>query len=474
MNLEKPTRINRITISGPSRRTQDAYFERQLESVLHQRLPLQLLDAELRKVYTNLISSGNFEVVNMKLEVDKDSGGPYNSHLHIFVKEKGMPFLKLESFVQSSGKAAGNDVGLAAQGALRNPFGYGESFQLSIGGSSQGTKDNVISARFPHTFIRDHILQVSGKTLESNTAYYTSFNQKSYSLFGDLFSKDLQRNLSAEISVRDEIPLKHDKVAHAYSASLPIMNMIAPSTKLSLKYNHSYDSRDSPLLPTKGVYAAGSIEVALPPGDAQFVRADVSFQDNILLKSFLSNPADGLVLSVAASCGLIHPLQASFHQLFNRIFRASDEVMPLEPPVNRIFATDRYQAGGPMNLRGLSIYGIGPRANAAAAGGYEAGDSIGGLVKSNVSAGVSCPLRLPWPGLHDARGFLFLNCGALGKGEWSSTRNYLGSPRLSIGSGFAINLSNAARLEVSYAMPLLYAKHDLSKPFQIGVGLSLI
>lgn len=474
MKSDALAKVDRITISSSSRRTQDAYFEREFGRVLGRSLSLAALDAELKQAYTNLIASGNFEVVDMKVDVDRAGSGPLTSHLHLFVKEKGVPYLKLESFVQSSGKASGSDVGLAIQGALRNPFGYGESFQLSVGGSSQGSKDNVVSARFPHTFIRDHILQVSGKTVESNTSYFTSFNQNSYSFLGELFAKDVQRSLAAEVSVRDEVPIKNDKVTNAYVTSIPIMNMIAPSTKVSLKYNHSYDSRDSTTVPTKGIYAVGSVEVALPPGDAQFIRTEFSIQDNIMLKRSGSNSSDGLVLSLAGACGVIHPLQTSFYQLYNHIFVDKDQIMPFEPPRNRIYATDRYHSGGPMNLRGFSVYGIGPRANPSTTGGFEGGDSIGGLVKINVSAILSCPLRLPWPGLHDARGFFFLNRGSLGMGDRSSIRNYFGFPRLSIGSGMAINISSAARLEVTYSVPLVYARHDIIKPFQIGVGFSII
>ena len=48
-----------------------------------------------------------------------------------------------------------------------------------------------------------------------------------------------------------------------------------------------------------------------------------------------------------------------------------------------------------------------------------------------------------------------------------------GAMRVSLGWGFAVPLGNAARLELTYALPVLRASTDVVKPFQIGVGMTV-
>jgi outer membrane protein assembly factor BamA len=48
-----------------------------------------------------------------------------------------------------------------------------------------------------------------------------------------------------------------------------------------------------------------------------------------------------------------------------------------------------------------------------------------------------------------------------------------GHLRASAGAGAAIALAPSVNLEVTYSIPILKASHDVIKPFQLGVGLSI-
>ena len=45
--------------------------------------------------------------------------------------------------------------------------------------------------------------------------------------------------------------------------------------------------------------------------------------------------------------------------------------------------------------------------------------------------------------------------------------------RASAGAGVAIAIGPSVNLEVTYSIPILKASHDVIKPFQLGVGLSI-
>ena len=50
---------------------------------------------------------------------------------------------------------------------------------------------------------------------------------------------------------------------------------------------------------------------------------------------------------------------------------------------------------------------------------------------------------------------------------------FFGYLRASVGAGVSLTLSSSITLEVTYSVPILKSSHDVIKPFQVGVGLSL-
>lgn len=62
---------------------------------------------KLQKVYSNVLASGLFEIVEIdyKLNSFDTKNDVYHTSVHVKVKEKGIPYLKMESYVQSNAAA---------------------------------------------------------------------------------------------------------------------------------------------------------------------------------------------------------------------------------------------------------------------------------------------------------------------------------------------------------------------------------
>jgi hypothetical protein len=43
-------------------------------------------------------------------------------------------------------------------------------------------------------------------------------------------------------------------------------------------------------------------------------------------------------------------------------------------------------------------------------------------------------------------------------------------PRVSVGGGLCLALNGNMRLEVTYSVPVTKTRHDLVRPFQLGIG----
>eukprot|EP01036_Dinobryon_divergens_P026227 gene26227-34848_t len=301
----------------------------------------------------------------------------------------------------------------------------------------------------------------------------------------------------------------------------------------SLKYAFTLvDDRDSATSPTTGRLLQGSIEAAIPPGNAQFLKSEFQSQYHKTIGPSVNGQV-GLVASICASAGIIYPLQRL------NFFSPQDGKTKY-----RTYLSDKYQHGGPLSLRGFEVSGIGARAYSNISGATDdanrvtdLGDSMGGDCKSAFLFALSVPVVWPlkgsdlpsssFPGL---RAFAFVNAGSLGNSSYwtlsslalanseiprkpvaevsvqsttvstittatatttSSSSNaavvstptppsfqgksmpFLGFLRASVGVGMSLSLSNVVRLEACYSLPVMYSPQDNLRTAQLGVGLTV-
>lgn len=459
------------------------------------------------------------------------------------MKEKQVLHFGVQTFAETN-----SNVGAEVYGGFRNPVGYGEHLVFSAKTTQQLDKhqDYMVQASFPFVGHRLGQMFVSTrKHIDRQATYFSSYDQDFFTVMAEYLSKSQKQRLSAEISHRREIPFTIDTDSSAVPGeslqgtlqqvqrnlglesqrqpSTLIANAATTSWKTSLRYWHQmWDTRNSLVNPTEGHSLEGSVEVALPPGQAQFLKLDMASQWHQIVslnkvkslwQSLLRNvemreetdvfthqphlvtmdlasdahssstkptptfyrhrhrkrgedreeddPHTSLVLSVAASMGIMYPL----HQVFASMASPSDS---LASSAKRSFLSDRYHMGGPMNLRGFRAAGIGPRAFSQVSD-----DSVGGDTKRNLLVMLSYPVhnvisrpQYPAGGQHTIpqwmynvhrsfwrlaedshmRVFVFAQAGSIGSPSyWLQSKSSSSSPgTASTASANASNANNAA------------------------------
>ena len=340
--------INKIEITG-NNRTKPIYFENELKNILllnnskdnkdKDKLTLYLLHLELQKSISRLKEQGIFDSVNMNIDIKdihKDNitqKHTYNSIININIKEKSIPFLKLETYIKSHlSSTSSSEVGMEVQGAIRNILGLGDIYKFTIGTNPYGNnKDYLLSMSIPHIF--NHILlspinryqyrtqlETSLKSSMHDMTYFLGYKSHinsfniDYTLYHDniLLNKyHPKHHITFELASRDEIPVTYQGRSSLYFTNAHILSTCTPSTKVATKYTYTItDTRDSIYNPTSGSYLQSSIEVASTLGTTQYIKPEIITQTHIPIghNTYTSYEGQSAVLSLVGSLGVILPL----------------------------------------------------------------------------------------------------------------------------------------------------------------------
>ena len=251
------------------------------------------------------------------------------------------------------------------------------------------------------------------------------------------------------------------------------------SLKHSLTYTFIRDrfnrtAAPSPTLPQSGYLVRAVTELAgWGPlgGDVSFSKTEAELST----ATPLSLPGiTGVTVGGAFRAGLLYPLPFGYS--------LGGSVLP-----SRI--NDRFQLGGPTDVRGFKLGGLGP---------HDGGDAVGGDVYA--AGGVNMMIPLPRVGPNSPlRIQLFANCGRLvalknkGKGKEGGGDPYrmdskvvsksarsavaeltTGLPSLAAGFGL-VYAHPAARFELNFSLPLVLRRGEEGrKGLQVGVGISFL
>lgn len=124
-------------------------------------------------------------------------------------------------------------------------------------------------------------------------------------------------------------------------------------------------------------------------------------------------------------------------------------------------------------MRGFATNGYGDRCLLPTAEIYS-NNTTGGHSKAHAIVSLATPIA------YGIDGFVFANAGAIGGTLWplaplasitSTPSSLLTSMRAAAGAGLALDVG-VAKLELTYAIPLIRAANDIVKPFQLGIGMS--
>jgi outer membrane protein insertion porin family len=257
----------------------------------------------------------------------------------------------------------------------------------------------------------------------------------------------------------------------ASTASTPVRFEAGDSFKSSLTHTWINDQRDNPLLPSRGYFFKTATELAgLGPlgGDVSFGKVEIETQGALPIPIPGIKGDSGVSLNAGFRAGVLCPLSAD---------------MKTAPQPSRL--SDRFQLGGPTDVRGFRMAGLGP---------HDGHDALGGDVYAAAGLSLLCPL--PRTGKDTPlRLQAFINGGRLlalksrpskesdgvldGKTikegfqrTFADMKKDLPSAAAGLGLVYAHPM---ARFELNFTLPLVMREHEQArKGIQFGIGVTFL
>ena len=254
----------------------------------------------------------------------------------------------------------------------------------------------------------------------------------------------------------------------APNASPTVRNDAGDSVKNSITHSWLTDCRNHLFLPTSGYLIKTVSEIAgWGPlhGDVAFWKSEMETSGAIAIPVPGIQGESGVSLTGGFRAGMLYPLPVGF----GSTSQASH-------------INDRFQLGGPTDVRGFKISGLGPRDGPDAVGGDIYAAASTNLLVPLPRVGKDSPLRLQ----------LFANAGRLlalkdrgdqgGQSSKSaqkdvySTVAQLGDGLPSIAAGVGIVYAHpVARFELTFSLPLVMRRGEEGrKGIQFGVGINFL
>lgn len=383
--------------------------------------------------------------------------GLRNIDVLLAVREKSRVLLK-------TGTDLGNAEGSAYGNLLwRNVFGGAETLNLN---ASLGTRTrSAYQATFETPILSDPDFRLEIGGIASST-------QKTWASHEEALKGGWSKlRWMSQSGHRHELGYNgfwRQMTGLAENASPTVRADAGDSVKSSIFHSWVNDRRDNPLLPSRGYYAKAFNELAgwgPLKGDVSFWKSEVETQGAIPIPIPFIKGDSGISLTTGFRAGMLYPLSLGSNS---------------RPQLSRV--NDRFLLGGPTDVRGFRLCGLGPR---------EGPDSLGGDVYAAGSANLLFPL--PRVGAeYPIRMQAFLNGGRLlplrtsqqnsptSRGEVQdamiSTLSELQNGLPSVAAGVGIVYAHpVARFELNFSLPLVLRKgEDSRKGLQLGVGINFL
>jgi len=385
------------------------------------------------------------------------SSTPTDIDIYLSARERGRVSLK-------TGTDLGNVEG-SAYGNLtwRNIFGGAESLNLN---ASAGTRTrSAYQATLDTPILSDPDRRLTLDVLASSTLKPWSSHEEV------LKGTGLKYSWATKSGTRHQVGYTgvwRQVTGLAANASPSVRADAGDSVKSSITHTWLADRRNHPFLPTSGYLLKTVSEIAgWGPlrGDVAFWKSEVETSAAVAVPIPGIDGDSGVSLTGGLRAGMLYPLPIGFNSTS-------------QP--SRI--NDRFQLGGPTDVRGFKISGLGPRDGPDAVGGDIYAAASTNLLIPVPRAGKDSPLRLQF--FANAGRLLALNSGGDRGGESSiaarksvySTVAELadGLPSLAAGVGI-VYAHPVARFELNFSLPLVVRKGEEGrKGLQFGVGLNFL
>ncbi|KAL9626129.1 MAG: hypothetical protein Q9204_007555 [Flavoplaca sp. TL-2023a] len=462
-NTTLPCTISSVRVLG-ARNTRPAFLKRIIDPLLsaNQDRPYTLSEAlretqyAVDKLYRHDIFTERPSISIDRPDPTDPSSTPTDIDVYISARERSRLTFK-------TGTEAGNTEGSAFTNlTLRNIFGSAESLDLN---ASVGTRTrSAYQARFESPILSNPDVRAEVGGLASST-------QKGWASHEEILKGGWTKLRWLGMGGKSELSysgLWRQVTGVAENASPTVRGDAGDSVKSSITYSLTNDQRDYPLLPQSGYLTKSSFELAgwgPLQGDVAFAKSEVEAQGAVPILLPGIKGRSGISLTTGFRAGLLYPLPLGFGS---------------KTEGSRI--NDRFQLGGPTDVRGFRLGGLGPR---------DGNDAVGG----DVYAAGSVNLLMPIPRVGADKPFriqAFVNGGRLlalrktksekadfsatGKGSVRSTIAELGNGLPSMAAGVGIVYAHpAARFELNFSLPLVIRKgEDARKGLQFGLGVSML
>ncbi|KAI8961342.1 surface antigen-domain-containing protein [Daldinia sp. FL1419] len=392
------------------------------------------------------------------------SSTPTDLDISLRVREKSRLLLK-------TGTDLGNTEGSAYGSMLwRNIFGGAESLSLN---ASAGTRTrSAYSAEFATPIQSNPNLRLSVEGLASST-------QKPWAGHEEVLKGGgIKLHWLKDNGDRHQFGYSgawRQLTGLAAEASPTVRGDAGDSTKSAISYLFQRERRDNPMLPQSGYLIKTATELAgwgSLGGDVGFSKSELEVAGAVPVPIPGIRGSSGVSIGGGFRAGLLYPLPLNFG------FGGASP--------SRI--NDRFTLGGPTDVRGFSLGGLGPRdGNDALGGDIFAAGSVNMLVPLP-RAGPESPFRLQ---LFANGGRLVamknksrdsdrpadqrLDAGTVFDAMLSATKD-LGTGLPSIAAGVGLVYAHpVARFELNFSLPLVIRRGEESrKGLQVGVGINFL
>ncbi|KAI0601173.1 surface antigen-domain-containing protein [Biscogniauxia sp. FL1348] len=392
------------------------------------------------------------------------SSSPTDLDVSLRVRERSRLMLK-------TGTDLGNTEG-SAYGSmlLRNIFGGAEYVSLN---ASAGTRTrSAYSAEFSTPIRSNPDLRLSIDGLASSTHKPWASHEEA------LKGGGIKINWATHNGDRFQLGYSNtwrQLTGLAPGASATVRNDAGDSVKSAVSYIFQRDRRNNPMLPQSGYLVKTTTEVAgwgALGGDVGFSKSEMELSGALPIPLPGIKGFSGVSIGGGLRAGMLYPLPLSY---------ALDGAAP-----SRL--NDRFTLGGPTDVRGFSLGGLGPR---------DGGDALGG----DVFAAGSLNMLIPLPRVGVESPFriqLFANGGRLvamksktksndtpsgqrmsAESVWNnmiSATKEVGTGLPSIAAGVGLVYAHpVARFELNFSLPLVIRRgEEARKGLQVGVGINFL
>ncbi|KAI1360981.1 outer membrane protein, OMP85 family [Xylaria arbuscula] len=470
-NQTLPVTLSSIQIHG-ARNTRKSFlgplFEPLLEDSRNANYTLSDLLAEVGGAVSKLQKFDIFHndiVVHLSQPPHLDpSTSPTDLDVSLRVREKSRFMLK-------TGTDLGNTEGSAYGTMLvRNVFGGAEF--LSVNASAGTRTRSAYSAEFSTPIDGNPNLRLSLDGLASST-------HKPWASHEELLKGGGVRvNWAKENGDRLQVGYSNtwrQITGLAATASPTVRGDAGDSVKSAITYLFQRERRDNPMLPQSGYMVKTTTELAgwgPLKGDVGFSKSEMEIAGAVPVPIPGLKRPSGVSIGCGLRAGMLYPLPLSFG-----LNGASPSRL-----------NDRFTLGGPTDVRGFSLGGLGPRDGPDALGGdvFAAG-SVNMLIplprggpdspfrlQLFANGGRSVAMRNKTKSNNTASGQR-MTAGSVLSSMLSATKEVgVGLPSIAAGVGL-VYAHPVARLELNFSLPLVTRQGEESrKGLQVGVGINFL